>query len=106
MIAPRSAAANPTSLNTSTAASRIFRRVASDRTWRAIAYYLRTSGCALSFRTMAVAAILTWQKTLTGRRGGPNRSPAGGRSRDHVEPANADVLAIAIFVRRVMNWLK
>jgi hypothetical protein len=55
---------------------------------------------------MAVATILTWQKSLTGRRAGPNRSPAGGRPRDHVEPASADVLPIAIFVRRVMNWLK
>src|SRR5260370_34564761 len=37
MIAARSAAAYPTSSKTSTAASRIFRRVACDRTCRAIA---------------------------------------------------------------------
>src|ERR1700760_2604335 len=84
MIAPRSAAANPTSLNTSTAASRIFRRVASDRTWRAIAYYLRSSGCALSFRTMAIATILTWQTRLTGQRAGSSITacwPAAGSPR-------------------------
>src|ERR1700742_4006865 len=103
MIAPRSAAANPTSVNTSTAASRIFRRVASDRTWRAMAYYLRSSGCALSFRTVGVAPFLTWKESLTGRRAGPDRSPDGDRPRDHVEPASADVLAIAIFERRLMN---
>src|SRR6202021_4210503 len=42
---------------------------------------------ALSFRTLAIATILTWQRSLTGRGAGPYRSPAGGRPCDHVEPA-------------------
>src|ERR1700760_4388656 len=47
---------------------------------------------------MAIATILTWQKSLTGR-GPGRRSPPGRRPRDHVEPASAAVLPIAMLVR-------
>src|SRR5271168_3331024 len=100
MIAPRSAAANPTSVNTSTAASRIFRRVASDRTWRAIAYIPPEFRLCAELPDHGHRNNPDLAKEPNSALGPVIRSPAGGRPTDHIEPASAAVLLIAMFVRR------
>src|SRR5271169_1668654 len=98
MIAPRSAAAYPTSSNTSTAASRIFRRVASDRTWRAIVCHLRSSGLLCLDSGPSVSDHFFLGGKPNSRPPYVTRSPDARDRGDQPEPASAEVLLIAIAV--------